>query len=698
MKCNWLISMQDHRNGTNYQNERYLELGVVVDVDGVRGVLLDEGEHGLLSAVTLVRDGGLASGDEVEGGETLDVEVAGGVVGRGIHHGDAERLDALGGLGELLVDGGKALAVAAPGGVELDHDVLVALVDELLKGGADDRREALLRVLGRGLGGLDRAGKRAVEVLGDELRQGGARDLVLLGESEVLTVVAVDGEDRVSLAAVAVALDHLRVAGAVEEDEAHLALELTGDAIDDGLDGVVVLRLREVEEEPSEGDAALDVAAVVVGADLVKKAERLALDEGGEVRGGRDVAVVLDLQVVELLVQDNVADGLAVEGADDGGERVLVAEGVGLLLELEVDIVVLGVREEDEGDVVLELELLESLLRRQNLDGGREATLDKGDDGVGRAAALVVGGLAVAEHLDGGVAADVVLGGELLLHRGVDLDEVGLALEGRGGLLPLGGQLLAVAAPGGVELDHDVLVALVDELLKGGADDRREALLRVLGRGLGGLDRAGKRAVEVLGDELRQGGARDLVLLGESEVLTVVAVDGEDRVSLAAVAVALDHLRVAGAVEEDEAHLALELTGDAIDDGLDGVVVLRLREVEEEPSEGDAALDVAAVVVGADLVKKAERLALDEGGEVRGGRDVAVVLDLQVVELLVQDNVADGLAVEGADDGGERVLVAEGVGLLLELEVDIVVLGVREEDEGDVVLELELLESLLRRQ
>jgi hypothetical protein len=90
-----------------------------------------------------------------------------------------------------------------------------------------------------------------------------------------------------------------------------------------------------------------------------------------------------------------------------------------------------------------------------------ELLVDPLDDGILGPRAVVVLGDAVDEEEDGGESLDVVLLGEVRVLGGVDLGESDVALAvvgrkvGRGGGV-VRGELLAVAAPGGVELDHDV--------------------------------------------------------------------------------------------------------------------------------------------------------------------------------------------------------------------------------------------------
>ena len=78
------------------------------------------------------------------------------------------------------------------------------------------------------------------------------------------------------------------------------------------------------------------------------------------------------------------------------------------------------------------------------------------DDVVRGPAAVVLLRLSLdpgGEELDGGVAAHAVLAGQALVHGGVDGAQLDLALQLAGGRLPVRLEVLAVAAPGGEELD-----------------------------------------------------------------------------------------------------------------------------------------------------------------------------------------------------------------------------------------------------
>jgi hypothetical protein len=76
---------------------------------------------------------------------------------------------------------------------------------------------------------------------------------------------------------------------------------------------------------------------------------------------------------------------------------------------------------------------------RGELSDGREALLvHVRDNAVGLAGTVVVGGNTVAEHLEGGVAVNVVLLANILLNSAVDLGKLDAGLlEDGGGLLVL---------------------------------------------------------------------------------------------------------------------------------------------------------------------------------------------------------------------------------------------------------------------
>ena len=91
------------------------------------------------------------------------------------------------------------------------------------------------------------------------------------------------------------------------------------------------------------------------------------------------------------------------------------------------------------------------------------------DDVVGGPASVVFLGAALdsgGEVLDRRVASDAVLLSKTLVDGRVDGAQLDLALEVAGGPLPVGLEVLAVAAPGGEELDQPHIVRLEHKLLE----------------------------------------------------------------------------------------------------------------------------------------------------------------------------------------------------------------------------------------
>ena len=121
--------------------------------------------------------------------------------------------------------------------------------------------------------------------------------------------------------------------------------------------------------------------------------------------------------------------------------------------------------------------------------------------------------LALLDEHDGGVPSDAELPGKVSLGVSIELGDgvgLGVLLGGAGKVLPDGGEVPAVAAPGGVELDHHELV-LLELLVEGLGGEHKDIrvlagdLVGLLGLGLGG----GGRGNNNLGLDL---GVHDLLL------------------------------------------------------------------------------------------------------------------------------------------------------------------------------------------
>jgi hypothetical protein len=230
---------------------------VALGVSGnlVATVLGDEGGEVLNSAGTAVLDGLTLAvgGEELDGRETLDL--VGNVVGGGIDLGDGDLVGVgLEHLTQLLVLGSKGLAVTAPGGVELDQDILVGVHDNLVVVLGNNDGDGAVVLLGDGVGldaGVDLAGNEFVEELAD----------LLLGEVSALEGVllvlrgVLDGESG-PLADLEVEVTSvLTESRGVNGSKVDLALVLLGDRLKGG--GKSLTLLGCLGENVGEGDTGL---------------------------------------------------------------------------------------------------------------------------------------------------------------------------------------------------------------------------------------------------------------------------------------------------------------------------------------------------------------------------------------------------------------------------------------------------------
>ena len=429
---------------------------VALGLDVVR-VLLDELDKGIDGAlgVVLYGVGLVVSGEEVERGEALDLD--GGVVLGGINLGDDDTGVSSEESTDLIPLGGELLAVAAPGGVEHDEDVLVVVDDNVIVGLADDDLDVAV-VLRGGLLRADVGDKLTLGVLLDELGDVGRGQLLVGGEDVVLAHLAVLDGEAGGGGREAKGLGVLAPAVAVELGEDDLGLVVLGNGREGGGD-LALLVVGVVDEEPREGEVLLDVLLEVLGADLADEGQGLALDEVNDGLGG-DLAGERNLSLVEVAVQGD----LAVSGTgEDAGVDVL-AEGRASLLDLGGLGGVRGGVDDEAETGGGGLEGLESGGVGGD-DVGRLGVLDHSlDDGIGLAGVLVLGGGAIlVDELDGREALDAVGGAEVAVLSAVNLGDLVLASELLSGLVKLGRKGLAVAAPGGVELDEDGVVLLLLE-------------------------------------------------------------------------------------------------------------------------------------------------------------------------------------------------------------------------------------------
>lgn len=362
-----------------------------LDLKLVNGVLVKELNEILLGAVAVVVNVLVNSGTglaELDGGEALDTEGdgRGEVVGSGIELGN-DNVRSLVGLSELLVDGGQALAVAAPGGVELNQNVLVLVVlDNLGVSGGDNDLDGAVVLLGNSLGldrGLDSAGQdilsQLLHLLNSELTllvQGelGAGDDVLDTKSGPLLL-------QVDVGSVGAEL------GGVNVSEVHLALEGLGDGLN--LGAVLGALLGSGEEEVGEGETRIHVAGIVVGSDLIHGGDGVLLDELDQGLGIEGTVQDV-LALIELLEKNNSGSGSDLVAGLDDTKDVVVAVDLGNALELLASLIALGEDTDDDNLVGLG-EGLEGL-GGEVRDWGEVLLLEVGDDGIGLTGTLVVAG------------------------------------------------------------------------------------------------------------------------------------------------------------------------------------------------------------------------------------------------------------------------------------------------------------------
>lgn len=233
--------------------------GVVGDGDLVAAVVADEVGQGLDGAGAAVLDGlVLGAGlEELDGGEAGDVvgDVVGGRVDLGDRHLIGERSVL---LGQLVVLGGKSLAVAAPRSVELEEDVLLVVDDEVLVALGDDDGGRALLLFGDGLA-LDAGLDLALDVVRDERADGLSADVLdaaLLGEGELLVLLDVlDSEGGPSANLKVKVATVLAESGGVDGSEVDLAAVLLSDGLE--VLGERLALLRGLGEDVGEGNAGL---------------------------------------------------------------------------------------------------------------------------------------------------------------------------------------------------------------------------------------------------------------------------------------------------------------------------------------------------------------------------------------------------------------------------------------------------------
>jgi hypothetical protein len=236
-----------------------LGVGLLGDGDLVAAVVANELSKGLDGAGAAVLNGlVLGAGlEELDGGEARDV--IGNVVGGGVNLGDGDLVgEGRVLLGELVVLGGEGLAVSAPGGVELEENVLVVVNNEVLVALGDDHGGTRLLLLGNRLAldaGLDLATNKLLNESADSL----LADVLsgtLLGEGVLLVLGDVlDGERGPGANLEVEVAGVLAESGSVDGSEVDLSAVLLSDGLQVG--GERLALLGGLGEDVGEGKAGL---------------------------------------------------------------------------------------------------------------------------------------------------------------------------------------------------------------------------------------------------------------------------------------------------------------------------------------------------------------------------------------------------------------------------------------------------------
>lgn len=236
-----------------------LDASLLGSGDLVAAVVADKLSESLDGAGTAVLDGlVLGAGlEELDGGEARDV--IGNIVSGGVDLGDGNLVGESGVLlGELVVLRGESLAVTAPGGVELEEDILLVVDDEVLVALGDDDGGTGLLLLGDGLA-LDAGLDLALDELLNERADGLGGDVLggaLLGEGVLLVLGDVlDGESGPGADLEVQVAGVLAEGGSVDGSEVDLAAVLLGNGLK--VSGERLTLLGSLGEDVGEGKAGL---------------------------------------------------------------------------------------------------------------------------------------------------------------------------------------------------------------------------------------------------------------------------------------------------------------------------------------------------------------------------------------------------------------------------------------------------------
>merc|ERR1711963_602445 len=305
----------------------------------------------------------------------------------------------------------------------------------------------------------------------------------------------------------------------------------------------------------------------------------------------------------------------------------------------------------------------------------------------------------LGEVLEGGEALDLdrldLVGGGVHLgnHNILTVLELGAKL------VPDGGQLLAVSAPRGIELDENTLGLVESDLIEVLADQDLDrlgipvlrhilghqvgldlAVKEVLDKGLDGLSVKGGRLGLELGHVLRQ--------LDETHSGDLVVLEAEELGDAAVLLI--------GGVQVDEENLALESTSGSLE-SLKGVLTALLLQEQQDVVLHLTTEDLLGRLLGK-LDDKRQLVLLHKLGNLIGG-DLAIKVVTSLIELLEENNTILLHLVLGEDSiirGDAERNVINARSSLLESNSSLALLTLEETNNNNIILVSHLLGILHR--
>ena len=311
--------------------------------------------------------------------------------------------------------------------------------------------------------------------------------------------------------------------------------------------------------------------------------------------------------------------------------------------------------------------LLGSLLLEGDTSLVLAVLLDELDEILGSSGSRVGDGVLLVtsgEHLDGGEAGNVIrdiVGSSVNLGNDNLILELGSGVLG-GKVIVLGGESLAVTAPGSVELEENILGVVENDIVVALGYDNSDGTLLLLRDGLR-LDGRLNLALGELSDELGDGVLGDLLLGIEGELEVLLDILNGERGELVSgkVEVAGVSTKRAG-VNNSEVDLALKGLSNRAK--LLGELFTLVASLSENVGKRNASRHVVRVGVRADLADQWSGRGLDE---LLDGVSIKFLGEsvLALVERLVNDDGGEldalSLSNGGIVDTTKEVIIAHGI-------------------------------------